>query len=386
MTGKRSPVRLECFREETRDTSVEKLVTVATFDFPAEAEAHKIRLEQEGIRVFLGDDNLVGANWFLANAVGGVKLQVAAEDAQRAAEILDRHRTAHTPSENEPLQEDVVFACQECGKTIAFPGERRGHVEVCPHCGRYVDVPRQSDQTLIATQPAAQSQQQNLKAGGRTTAFLWFEVFAVLCLAYVPALWGALTADATGATIRHSFTHRELSQIIMALETAMPLLVIMALSKDSWATFGIVRPKYRDIFLAGAIWFCRYTFCFWVKSMLPATMFEKTLSNHAARDLGPNGVSAYCLLLIGILASSFAEELVMRGYLIPRLQRLLRSAWMAILITSLLFGSYHLYQGLGSAILTVASGLVYAVAFCLCRRLWPVCLAHALWNFYAYLS
>ncbi|MFA5892248.1 MAG: hypothetical protein WDA27_15085 [Actinomycetota bacterium] len=39
---------------------MEKLVTVGTFDFPAEAEAGKLLLEQQGIQAFLADDNLVG--------------------------------------------------------------------------------------------------------------------------------------------------------------------------------------------------------------------------------------------------------------------------------------------------------------------------------------
>jgi hypothetical protein len=35
----------------------------------------------------------------------------------------------------------IPFACQSCGKNITFPGERGGHVEICPYCNEYVDVP-----------------------------------------------------------------------------------------------------------------------------------------------------------------------------------------------------------------------------------------------------
>jgi membrane protease YdiL (CAAX protease family) len=73
----------------------------------------------------------------------------------------------------------------------------------------------------------------------------------------------------------------------------------------------------------------------------------------------------------------------MRGYLIARFERLLRSTWLAVLITTVMFGSYHLYQGVGPAIVIAASGLVYAAAFCWFRRLWPLCVAHALADFIA---
>ena len=85
------------------------------------------------------------------------------------------------------------------------------------------------------------------------------------------------------------------------------------------------------------------------------------------------------------IASGFSQELVFRGYLIARLERLLGSTSLAILITTVMFGSYHLYQGFVPAIGIAVSGLVYAVSFCLFRRLWPICVAHALHNFMYYL-
>lgn len=120
---------------------MEKLITIATFDFPGEAEGGKLFLEQKGIRVFLADNNIVGMDWFLSNAVGGAKLQVAASDVDQARKILEPYQASRTKTRGEFPEEDVSFACQVCGKSITFPGERRGHVETCPHCDNYVDVP-----------------------------------------------------------------------------------------------------------------------------------------------------------------------------------------------------------------------------------------------------
>ena len=76
----------------------------------------------------------------------------------------------------------------------------------------------------------------------------------------------------------------------------------------------------------------------------------------------------------------------MRGYLIPRFERLLRSTSAAVVVSTALFASYHLYQGTHGVIGAGVTGLVYAVAFCSLRRLWPVFVAHALHNYVIYLS
>ena len=76
----------------------------------------------------------------------------------------------------------------------------------------------------------------------------------------------------------------------------------------------------------------------------------------------------------------------MRGYLLPRLERLLRSTAAAVVITSLLFASYHIYQGFAAVCGSAAFGLVYAVAFCMTRRIWPLCLAHTMTNWMIFMS
>lgn len=66
-------------------------VTVATLNTPTEASLVRNQLEAEGIRVFLSDEEAVGMAWYLGNALGGIKVQVAEEDAERAFEVLDEH-------------------------------------------------------------------------------------------------------------------------------------------------------------------------------------------------------------------------------------------------------------------------------------------------------
>jgi hypothetical protein len=131
----------ECAPAGAEAASVDDLVTIATYDLPTKAAVERLALEEEGIPTFLDDDNLVAMDWLLSNAIGGVKLKVAAANAPRAMEILEVCRAASTRPRTAGCEREITFACEECGGQITFPGERRGRVEVCPRCGRYVDVP-----------------------------------------------------------------------------------------------------------------------------------------------------------------------------------------------------------------------------------------------------
>src|SRR5215216_1239561 len=50
--------------------------TVATFWDPPQAHVARLRLEHADLPCVLLDENLIATDWFFANAVGGIKLQV----------------------------------------------------------------------------------------------------------------------------------------------------------------------------------------------------------------------------------------------------------------------------------------------------------------------
>jgi membrane protease YdiL (CAAX protease family) len=98
--------------------------------------------------------------------------------------------------------------------------------------------------------------------------------------------------------------------------------------------------------------------------------------------VGPKSPPEYVWLVVLSCANGFAEELVLRGYLLPRFEGLLKSTWRAAVVTSLTFASYHLHYGVDT-LTVLMGGLLYAAAFCWLRRLWPLAVAHALQDFYA---
>jgi membrane protease YdiL (CAAX protease family) len=369
---------------------------------PTEAEASLIVqcLADQGIAA-----KAVGGftSGFRAEAPGDVSVLVRHADLARAKialatgdqgpsseqatdETEDGQSAPDAPSGSE---EAVAFVCEDCGERITFPGQRRGRVETCPHCGNYVDVPDDTETSLPAESRAAASRPgsaeterlESLGSGSRTSTQLWIEVFAVLCLACIPDLYNAIALVSGWVAAEHPFADEMLFITFRSLQVAAPLLVIMALSNDAWSLFGIVRPRWiADGVGGGAIWLGGLLAWCLVECLLPLSMLETAASPQTAHRGGPEGIARFVLLVIPCAANGFAEELAMRGYLIPRLEQLLRSTWLAVLVSTALFASYHLYQGAAAVIVIAATGLVYAVSFCLFRRLWPLCVAHSVSN------
>ena len=65
-----------------------EFVTLMNLTYPADVIAPKGKLESEGIEVFVKDQLTVQVHNFYSNAIGGIRLQVPAEDFERAKTIL----------------------------------------------------------------------------------------------------------------------------------------------------------------------------------------------------------------------------------------------------------------------------------------------------------
>ncbi|OBB74431.1 CPBP family intramembrane glutamic endopeptidase [Mycobacterium sp. 852014-52144_SCH5372336] len=84
------------------------------------------------------------------------------------------------------------------------------------------------------------------------------------------------------------------------------------------------------------------------------------------------------VLLLTALANGWAEEVIVVGYLMTRLRQLRVSSVTAVVVTSVLRGLYHLYQGFGAGLGNLAMGLVFGYVYLRTGRLWPLIVAHAL--------
>lgn len=86
-------------------------------------------------------------------------------------------------------------------------------------------------------------------------------------------------------------------------------------------------------------------------------------------------IPMYCLaaLMNGVL-----EEVVMIGYLFARWRQAGWGQWWIIVVSALVRGSYHLYQGFGAFAGNVVMGLAMGWFYKKTGRLWPLIIAHTL--------
>lgn len=90
--------------------------------------------------------------------------------------------------------------------------------------------------------------------------------------------------------------------------------------------------------------------------------------------------------LIWAFANGFGEEVVVVMYLMTRLGQLGWKPWQAIAASSVLRGSYHLYQGVSAGFGNIAMGIVFAWYFHRTGKVWPLVLAHFLIDAVAYIA
>jgi len=84
--------------------------------------------------------------------------------------------------------------------------------------------------------------------------------------------------------------------------------------------------------------------------------------------------------VMAIVASPF-EELLFRGFLIWFFAGF-AGLWGAVLVTSLLFGLGHAYQGWFGILRTGLIGLAFGIAYALTHSLWWLMAAHAIFNIF----
>ncbi|CDQ43610.1 MULTISPECIES: CPBP family intramembrane glutamic endopeptidase [Mycolicibacterium] len=84
------------------------------------------------------------------------------------------------------------------------------------------------------------------------------------------------------------------------------------------------------------------------------------------------------LLLAIAFANGWAEEIVVVAFLITRLRQLRITPAVALVISALLRGTYHLYQGYSAGLGNIVMGLVFGYVWLRTGRLWPLIVAHGL--------
>ncbi|MEU7555461.1 type II CAAX endopeptidase family protein [Streptomyces sp. NPDC044571] len=90
------------------------------------------------------------------------------------------------------------------------------------------------------------------------------------------------------------------------------------------------------------------------------------------------------VLVLSAVQNSVVEEVIVLAYLLRRLDQLGWSPTGALVASSVLRGSYHLYQGIGGFLGNVVMGVVFVLAYRRWGRVGPLVVAHALLDIVAF--
>jgi Putative prokaryotic signal transducing protein len=106
------------------DSVGNNLVTVRRYRDLSEAIVGRSVLESAGLFCVLRDENMVRMEWQISNGLGGLRLQVRADDEAEATELLNQPMPQSIQVEGEPDFSQPV--CPRCGSSdISFNGQGR---------------------------------------------------------------------------------------------------------------------------------------------------------------------------------------------------------------------------------------------------------------------
>jgi membrane protease YdiL (CAAX protease family) len=96
-----------------------------------------------------------------------------------------------------------------------------------------------------------------------------------------------------------------------------------------------------------------------------------------AERLFPQSLTETIFFTLLALTAGMCEEFIFRGFVIAALFGAGLSSWAAVIISSLMFGVAHLYQGKGGSIGTGILGVLFASIRIAYRSIFPVVIWHA---------
>ncbi|APX32892.1 CAAX protease [Brachybacterium sp. P6-10-X1] len=92
------------------------------------------------------------------------------------------------------------------------------------------------------------------------------------------------------------------------------------------------------------------------------------------------------VLVLHAVKNAVLEEIIVVGYLYQRLERLGWSGRRIIIVSAVLRGAYHTYQGVGPGLANLAMGIVFGEWYRRTRRTMPLVIAHTLLDVFAFVG
>jgi membrane protease YdiL (CAAX protease family) len=163
-----------------------------------------------------------------------------------------------------------------------------------------------------------------------------------------------------------------------------PLFLIVWVADRNLRCLGFKQPVWKwDIPLAALLTGFMFL-SHWALRPLSHNLHWSLPSHRSAMASSLDANNVLWLSLPAIILSVVLQEALFRGYFVGRLRTLTGNAWLPVLVSAVLFGIWHLYQGPSGAAATFLDGLALAICFARTQRIWPMIVAHFLFNMHAY--
>jgi membrane protease YdiL (CAAX protease family) len=209
---------------------------------------------------------------------------------------------------------------------------------------------------------------------------IWWELLAVLAIGVLPqfydSMWWLLMPPA-----KLPYWVNALEPTLRSMGVSVAVLYVLYRSGEPWTNFGVTRPRVAD-YLLGV--------CVFIAHLLLYRNFTGHLHSgtfkFADYSSPPDKAVDYVLMTVQCATTGFAHELVFRAYLVTRLQHVLRSPSLAVVVSALSFGPCCVHFGRWGWLDPTIAGLLYGGLFLGVRRLWPFAVARVLFNLVAALS
>lgn len=146
----------------------------------------------------------------------------------------------------------------------------------------------------------------------------------------------------------------------------------------SWRALGLRRPRswVRTVLAAMAVGIALQALSTYVTEPVMLRVFHQRQDLSEFRELVGNVKLALLGLLVVWTLAAFGEEMVFRGYVFGRLVDLTGTRVAAVILTTVLFGFGHYYQGPAGVVDSCVSGLTFALLYAGTGNLWLPILAH----------
>lgn len=214
---------------------------------------------------------------------------------------------------------------------------------------------------------------------------VWHELFVVLALVAAPQVAFGLLSLANGDAGPRPRWYFSATSLIVGLQGAIPLLYLLRVRHGSLRAFGLVRPRLMvDLLLSAAIGLLLLApseaVHHWFHSRLPDIVNWGYAAGHLPIS-GDRRIEVP-LAIVGGMAHSLAVALAVYGHFLTSLRRLGWGIVPTIIATAVLNATLQVAAGIFPMIDGFVVGVMFAIAFSVIRRLWPIVLAQGAWFAY----